>query len=134
MNEKLVTYKLAILEEDLQVRGNVVASEDEDYDKKCEDEILARLDRGDIFAWFTAKVTATYAVDSFIFEGEDFLGGCSYKDEEDFKQGGYYESMKQEALRCLIEELERAVERGEVANSILAEPRFVELTDPRVKT
>jgi hypothetical protein len=32
------------------------------------------------------------------FEGHDYLGCCSYLSEEDFKNGGYWEDMKQQAL------------------------------------
>jgi len=33
------------------------------------------------------------------------LGACSYKDEEDFKKGGYYEDMKKQAYNDLINQI-----------------------------
>ena len=77
------------------VRGNAMVSGDDDADKAVEDAILARLDDGDVWAWASVCVKATWGG----FTGTDYLGGCSYKDEADFTApGGYYEDMKAAAL------------------------------------
>jgi len=36
---------------------------------------------------------------------EDYLGGCTYESEEDFKKDGYYADMKQNAYNSLIKQL-----------------------------
>lgn len=53
------------------------------------------------WGWCIVKVTASWEG----FKGSDYLGGCSYKDEEDFKKGGYLEQMKAEALKDLNQTL-----------------------------
>lgn len=72
--------------EHIPVQGNLIVSGDDEFDKKCEDEIIARLESGDEWAWCIVKCTVTpknlkYEVD---LSGHSFLGGCSYKDLEDF--------------------------------------------------
>ena len=66
--------------------------------RAVEDEILARLDRGDLWAWCHVVVTARWNG----YVGEAHLGGCSYADEESFRHpGGYYPQMQAEALAAL---------------------------------
>lgn len=99
-----VTYVLSIEPEEISVRGNCIASGDDAYDKKVEDEIIERVDNGDDWAWCTVEVAAVFDGGPGIGKiwGRDHLGGCSYKDEADFKQeGGYYPQMQEEALRNL---------------------------------
>lgn len=79
------------------VRGNALASGNDDLDRETEDEILARLDRGDIWAWCLVIVTADWEA----FRGEATLGCCCYEDEADFKKGGYWEDLQKEALSDL---------------------------------
>ncbi len=76
-------------------------SDDKDADERDRREIRRRLDRGDLWAWCCVKVTAKWNG----FEGVDYLGGCSYDGDEDFKKGGYWPDMKHEALA----ELNRSV-------------------------
>lgn len=53
-----------------------------------EDVAFAR--RDDPWAWFCAKVTVSFDG----FSATDYLGGCSYHSEDDFKKpGGYYTDM-----------------------------------------
>lgn len=92
--EQKYQITLEAIPEDCRVRGNCSAI-DEETDKACEDEILARLENGDRWAWFTAKVTAK---DSNGREASEYLGCCSYEDAEDFKRGGYYEDMVRECV------------------------------------
>lgn len=95
LTENDVEFILEAKQDDLQVRGNALASGNYAEDKRVEDEIIERLDNGDIWAWASVKVTARWKE----FEGVDYLGGCSYYDEKDFKQaGGYWEDMKATAL------------------------------------
>ena len=83
------------LPEDIRVRGNALASGDNELDKEAEDEIISRLESGDIYAWFTAKVTVR---DKYGREASDYLGACCYEDEKDFKRGAYYLDMIKECL------------------------------------
>jgi len=97
-----VTYTLTIEDEDIPVRGNAMASGDDEADEAYENEIIARLDSGDLWAWCFVKVTAEWRG----FKGWDGLGGCSYADEADFKRGGYYEDMKARAFDDLVATVE----------------------------
>lgn len=77
-------YKVEMLDEDVPVRGNASASGDDAFDKRVEDEIIARLEAGDMSAWFCAKVTAYVELPCPILHGVhtlagvDYLGCCSY--------------------------------------------------------
>lgn len=93
--EREYDITLEAIPETVRVRGNALASGNDALDKEAEDYILARLESGDIWAWFTAKVTVR---DSYGREASDYLGACCYKDEKDFKQGGYYLDMIRECL------------------------------------
>src|ERR1700692_675881 len=84
-----LTVTLQVEQDDIAVRGNAMASGDEAYDKEGEDGILARLDRGDVWAWACVKVT----VAGYGCEGTDYLGCCNYADEQDFRKGGYFDDM-----------------------------------------
>lgn len=86
------------------VRGNAVASGDEALDRKIEDTILERLDGGDVWAWALVEVRCNWES----FEGSDYMGGCSYEDEEDFREfsGGYFEDMKERAYSDMIAKIE----------------------------
>ena len=98
-----VEFEVIAEMDDIPVRGNAIASGDEEVDRECEDEIMRRLDNGDVWAWASVEVKATWKG----FEGSDYLGGCSYEDEADFCQpGGYYDDMKGRAL----EELQANIE------------------------
>jgi hypothetical protein len=105
MNEtklrNLVTFSLFAHPEDTPIHGN--ASEiDEETDRETEEWILSELDSGNVWAWCTVEVRAEYAG----IVGKDFLGCCSYLSEEDFKKDVYFEDMKKEAFRNLVNQLE----------------------------
>jgi hypothetical protein len=119
LTESEVQFKLIVEQDDTPVRGNAMATDEPELDREAEDEILRRLDSGDVWAWAHVRVIASWRG----FEGSDSLGGCSYADEEDFKKGGYYDDMKAEALHALNFEI-----RG-TAGIILHELAF----DPRNK-
>ena len=114
-----VTYTLEIENEHIQVEGNASATDDDELDREIANEIIERLERGDLWAWCCVKVTAALVVDDLTFEGVDYLGGCSYADEDDFKRGGYWESMKDQALDDLRVALRSAVARGQIAGRLV---------------
>lgn len=83
---KEVEVELEVLPEHSMVRGNF-ASGDDAADKEMETEILNRLNSGDDWAWFTAKVTARIFVgDELTIEATEYLGCCSYANEKDFSK------------------------------------------------
>lgn len=86
------------LPESVRVRGNASACGDDALDKEIEDDIINRLEAGDLYAWFTAKVSVR---DNQGREASDYLGCCCYQDEKDFKSGGYYLDMIEECIRQL---------------------------------
>jgi hypothetical protein len=59
------------------------------------------------YHWFQARVQVTFrddnnpinwAVKRIIVLGENYLGGCSYHDLNDFKRDGYFRDMAAEAI------------------------------------
>jgi hypothetical protein len=96
-----VEFNLISDYDDTPVKGNALASGDDQVDKECEDEIIERLDNGDHWAWALVTMEANYKG----LTGVDYLGSCSYKDEEEFKNGGYYEDMKNNAYNDLINQI-----------------------------
>lgn len=89
---------LEAIPETIRVRGNALASGDDTEDKEYEEQILQRLQMGDEWAWFTAKVVVRTNDGR---EASDYLGCCTYEDAEDFKRGGYYIDM----IRACLDEL-----------------------------
>lgn len=104
-----VAYTIHVSEDDTPIRGNALASGNSDIDRECEEAIIRRLNNGDVWAWAFVRVTAQAIVNGVLYTGEDCLGGCSYKNEADFKQpGDYYDDMKHVAL----ENLKAAIQKG----------------------
>lgn len=84
-------------------------AEDQAANEKMLDEIYARLERGDLWAFCSVCVSAKWTdpVSDQEFEGTDYLGCCSYDDEEDFTQeGGYYPQMKKAAYADLVRQIQ----------------------------
>ncbi len=98
-----VRFTITVEYEEIPVRG-AFASGDDEADRECEDAIIKRLDQGDVWAWCTVFVTATWRE----HEGRVNLGCCSYDDEADFKACMYYADMCAQALDQLNAELENA--------------------------
>lgn len=90
------------LQEDTPVRGNASAI-DPETDQKTEDRIIERLESGDIYAWFIAKVWAEKdGVESY----PEYLGCCSYEGADDFIQNsGYFKDMAEQVVQNLLEEM-----------------------------
>lgn len=117
-----VQFTLEIEDEDIPVRGYAMASGDDQADKEAEDDIFARLARGDQWAWCCVVVKATWK--SYV--GHATLGACSYANEADFCQpGGYFDDMKAEALDQLNKELAQVGE--EIAPLVMPDPIRTEL-------
>jgi hypothetical protein len=116
-----IVFDVVAEQDDMPVRGNAMVSGDTAVDKEAEDEILRRLDQGDIWAWAFVTVTARLMVDGVEFaEGGYYLGGCNYKNEGAFyRPGGYFDDMKGRAREELFAQLERAKNRGRKAAELL---------------
>lgn len=109
-DDSMVSYSIEVEEDFIDVRGNAMCSGDDDFDREVEDAIIARLNDGDVWAWASVKVSARYdGIDGI--EGVDYLGGCNYADEDDFKRDGYYEDMCNCARDDLYAQLEGIVAR-----------------------
>lgn len=87
------------------VRGNAIVSGDDEYDKQVEDEIIRRLDNGDVWAWADVEVQGTYMG----LVASDYLGCCSYESESDFKNDGYYQDMCNNVLEELNNRLAETI-------------------------
>lgn len=92
-----VDFSIECLDENLQIEGNASAI-DEETDKKIANKIRRQLAAGNSWAWCCVKVTATWKN----FSAETYLGGCSYRNEKQFKQDGYFEDMKSETYQDLL--------------------------------
>jgi hypothetical protein len=98
-----VEFRILAEQDAAEVRGNALASGDDAEDKAAEDEILARLDRGDVWAWASVTVEARYHG----LVGRDYLGCCNYASEKDFVRcGDCYEDMKARALEELQSQID----------------------------
>jgi hypothetical protein len=98
-----VEYALRVIPEETPLRGNVSAI-DRETDAQNEARVLAELTAGREWAWCAVIVTAHHRG----FHGTDALGCCSYHDEDCFKRSGYYDDMRDEALRRLADSISAA--------------------------
>jgi hypothetical protein len=120
LQEKDVTFEVTAEMDDLPVRGNALASGDDEADRECEDEIIRRLNQGDVWAWACVKVTARFGE----HEAHDYLGACSYADENDFRACAYFTDMKAEVLAQLNRSMTRRLIRAQ--RSIASRAAYLE--------
>lgn len=112
-------------EDCMRVRGNALASGDDAEDMACENEIFRRLGEGDVWAWALVTVTCRYGNWSVV--GHDHLSACSFRDEADFKESGYYEDMKRSSYEDFVRNLERMGKRiGVDVATVLMSQQFME--------
>jgi hypothetical protein len=103
LTEAEVTFTVELEEEDIDVRGNFMASGDDEADRADEDAIIERLNRGDMSAWCCLKVTASWNG----FTAVSYLGACSFTEgihqpvEAQAIEMANDHGMKQEALERL---------------------------------
>lgn len=103
--EANITFQIECLPEDIHPEGNAIASGDEDYDREVVAQILEDLEWNP-WAWCVVKVSGS--VDGI--SSEDYLGGCSYEDQESFESNGYCEDMKSAVIDEITAELLRNYE------------------------
>lgn len=95
------------------------ASGDDAQDAETVAWIWEQLESGNPWAWCTVRVTATVELDGQTFEGEAYLGGCSYESRAAFEApGGYFDDLKVEAFESLKDALFVARDREHVARKI----------------
>jgi hypothetical protein len=102
---KTVEFNLELLQDDTPIRGNAMASGDDDVDRRYENKIIAALEDGNDWMWANVRMTASVDID----ECWDSLHCCVYENRADFEDDRYYFDMKDEALRLLRIEHEEAL-------------------------
>jgi hypothetical protein len=90
-----VVIELLREEEDQSPRDQFSEPEDVEF-------VEREIENGNPWAWFVAHVRVTY---KGILSHDDYLGGCSYKNEKDFKKGGYYDDMVNNCLSEINKQL-----------------------------
>ena len=89
-----VEFRVECEPEHTPIRGNCSVIDDE-TDRETEQWIEEQLRSGNEWAWCCVRVVATWNG----FEGDAYLGCCSYESEASFvAPRGYYDDMKSEAL------------------------------------
>lgn len=108
LTHEMVTFEIHPLHEDTRIvealSEKETGADHSEYIKK----VIA--DGGyNPWLWCTIKVVARFKE----LEGTAYLGQCAYESENDFKKGGYYEQMQDEAF----EELKNKV--SEIINALI---------------
>ena len=97
----LVEYTIHLHEEYDDPEGYFATGDDELDGKICRD--IRESAESNQWAWCVVEVKANY---EGIF-GNDFLGACNYASEKDFRESGYFDNMKAQALDELCKKLEK---------------------------
>jgi hypothetical protein len=106
-----VTFTIELEQDDTPVRGNVMCSDEPELDREAEDEIIARLDNGEIEAWCGVVVTATWEFDGQEYTGTDSLWGNTLSDDYTKEIVAEEHGMKEQALDDLNASLARLYAR-----------------------
>jgi hypothetical protein len=101
LEENEVEFTVECRPENESIEGNAMASGDEKIDDEANAWVREQLASGNPWAWCTVKITAEWRG----YTGVDYLGCCSYKSEEDFKNDCYFEAVKSNALEDLNREV-----------------------------
>ena len=123
-----IDYEVEVEQDETEIRGNAIASGDDEGDREVEDALIDRVNRGDVWAWACVRVIAT--IEGTDLRGESsWLGGCSYDSTRDFIDSkftitdtatgevthrGYYDDMCDEARDDLISKIKAVQRLGEV--------------------
>ncbi len=90
INKNNIEIEVIAEYETMQLEGNAIDSGDADFDRETCDKIREDLDSGNVWAWAQVEVKCTY---KGILTASDYLGGCSYASEDDFRSDGYFTDM-----------------------------------------
>lgn len=102
-----INYTIECLPEDLPIKGNASAIDDE-TDAAIEARIIDELEWDNHWAWCCVKVSAVLLGQDgkpTVLSGADYLGCCSYHDEDVFRSGGYFDGMKEQARDDLLRQV-----------------------------
>lgn len=91
-----IEFEIRIRPEDDGPEGYFASGDDDEDAETCQ-KIREDLQHNE-WAWCSVEVRATWNG----LSGADYLGGCSYSSEADFRVGGYFEDMKSQALEDLL--------------------------------
>lgn len=101
-----IEFSIECLPEYIPIKGNVMASGNDEYDRRAEEEVECQLDAGNEWAWCNVKVIGRYkGLTAF-----DTLGACSYENKKEFINGGYYLDMQTVVLGELQNQLDDILE------------------------
>ncbi len=116
-----VQFEIEVVADDTPVRGNALASGDDAEDKRVEDEIIERLNQGDIAAWCGVVVKAVCVIKGERFEGQASIWACSYASEEEAISSTIeLYDLKGEARADLLNAMISAELRGSIGTEALA--------------
>ena len=110
-----ITYRFTVEFDEVAHLDGWLATGDDEQDRKDTQEVIRRIDRGDVWAWAFVKCEASVDnSDDVTFTGDASLGGCCYSDARDFL-ASEKDNLMSEARHDLIEQLKRAQRAGDVA-------------------
>ena len=98
LNRTAVKFSISIKDEDHSYHDDFPEAEQIKW-------VEEQIEDGNEWGWCSVKVTAR--LEGYGIEEYDYLGSCSYKNEADFKAGGYYEQMEEAAFLNLNEKVSR---------------------------
>jgi hypothetical protein len=98
-----VTFETKVEPDDTPVRGNAMASGDDEFDRETEDGILKSLRSENHYAWCIITIEARWEG----FVGSSVLGGNSLKSDADVAETVESHELKAQALDDLNTRLQR---------------------------
>jgi hypothetical protein len=111
-----VTISLHVIGDDLRRLDGSFDSDDPVADRLLVLDIQRRRRLGDVWAWADVEVRATHVLG---YTGSDYLCGCCYADEADFKRpGGYYDDMVYDALDALDKSVDASLHRRDPTEGV----------------
>lgn len=99
-----IKFTVECLDEHIPIKGNAIASGDNEYDRKVEEKLKRQL-RDNPWAWCSIKVIGEYRGLTAV----DYLGCCSYKNEKDFRNSPYFKDMRDNVIADLQEQVNRII-------------------------
>jgi hypothetical protein len=94
-----------------EIRGSF-ATDEPDLDRQTADEIIRRLNNGEVEAWCGVVVKAAWEFDGQRYEGVDSLWHCSLDDSYTAEVVAEHHDMREQALDDLNRALEQECKRG----------------------
>jgi len=115
-----VRFHYSIQEDDYP--GYCPATGDDERDKEYEEEIVQRLDAGDILAWCTVTVQAWWrGPDDEPHRGSACMGGCNYAPDTPLEEIVEDLGLREEAISALMSRLEDIVKTAKCIQETLGD-------------